>query len=350
MIRVPLAITACLITGIAHANPQDAGNKSGATTQDITVSKHHSAQSDIKHKTLQELLPGQEQPKLWIGSAAPALQLSHFPRGEPIASLEPGQIYVIEMWATWCGPCIAAFPHVASLQEKYGDKIRVIGVNVWEGSEGDARVEQINEFVAEHTEMRYTVAIEEGTAMVDTWMKPSGRSGIPAAFIVDGAGTVVWLGHPMAMDEPLEQVIKGEYDIEAATEKMWLGHLTSIAYDQMYIAESKADTDRLHEVAGTLVFDAFYDAPQPINAISWLLLNYEKATPEIYQLAYNAAQRACELTDWEDWMILDTYALAAHKTGDNDTAVKWQKKAIERSHASDKKLLESQLKLFEADS
>jgi thiol-disulfide isomerase/thioredoxin len=36
---------------------------------------------------------------------------------------------VIEFWASWCGPCRMAFPHLSDLQRKYKDKgLRVVGI------------------------------------------------------------------------------------------------------------------------------------------------------------------------------------------------------------------------------
>src|SRR5438045_289765 len=52
--------------------------------------------------------PSAENAKLKVGDPAPALYLSKFIKGEPVTELEKGKIYVIECWATWCGPCDAA--------------------------------------------------------------------------------------------------------------------------------------------------------------------------------------------------------------------------------------------------
>lgn len=302
--------------------------------------------SSPEFKTLEELLPDEPTPELWIGLPAPDLRLAHFSRGEPIHSFDPEQVYIVEMWATWCAPCVAAIPHLAALQEKHGDRVRVLSINIWEQEEGLARVELVDAFVAEHPEMKYTVAIEDGTSVVDTWMKPSGRNGIPAAFIVDGEGNIAWMGHPLAMDEPLDQLLNGGYNIEAVKQKKWLGHLTSVAYDQMLIAAHESDTVRLLEVCKTLVYDAYAESAQPLNAISWRLLEYEDSTPGLLRVAYDAAERACELTEWQDWAILDTYALASFRSGDHTTAVKWQSRAIELAPDAIKDELRPQLERY----
>ena len=39
----------------------------------------------------------------------------------PLDSLK-GKVVVLEFWTTWCGPCVAAIPHLNELSEKYADK------------------------------------------------------------------------------------------------------------------------------------------------------------------------------------------------------------------------------------
>ena len=52
-------------------------------------------------------------------------------KGDKVARLERGKIYVIEFWATWCGPCRAVIPHLTKLQQKHKDVI-FIGVSAYE--------------------------------------------------------------------------------------------------------------------------------------------------------------------------------------------------------------------------
>ena len=74
--------------------------------------------------------------QLKVGDPAPALQVSAWVQGDPVETFEPGKVYLVEFWATWCGPCITAIPHVNALHEKYKDQgLVVIGQNVWEHQE-----------------------------------------------------------------------------------------------------------------------------------------------------------------------------------------------------------------------
>jgi len=49
-----------------------------------------------------------------------------------------GKLIWIEFWATWCGPCLSAMPHLQKLQTKYKDKLQVITVT----SESEDRIKQ----------------------------------------------------------------------------------------------------------------------------------------------------------------------------------------------------------------
>ncbi|MEM1422742.1 MAG: TlpA disulfide reductase family protein, partial [Planctomycetota bacterium] len=70
--------------------------------------------------------------ELTVGDPAPALTVGQWLKGEPVDAFENGHVYVVEFWATWCGPCIAGMPHLSEVQKEYGDRVTVIGVNIWE--------------------------------------------------------------------------------------------------------------------------------------------------------------------------------------------------------------------------
>jgi len=40
------------------------------------------------------------------------------------------KIIVLDFWATWCGPCIASFPHLKKLKKKYSEDIEIIAVSI----------------------------------------------------------------------------------------------------------------------------------------------------------------------------------------------------------------------------
>lgn len=157
-------------------------------------------------------------PALKAGSPAPELKVEKFIKGEPIKGFEKGRVYVVEFWATWCGPCIASMPHISELQRHYKDKgVTICGVNVWEEKDyTEATFTKAESFVKERGDnMAYTVAFDGGAKFMQTnWMEAADQNGIPAAFVVDKKGVIAWIGHPMNLDMVLDMVVGDTWDIE----------------------------------------------------------------------------------------------------------------------------------------
>ena len=72
-------------------------------------------------KAGQEVKEAVKAKTLTIGDKAPAIDIAHWIKGEKVKEFEADKVYVVEFWATWCGPCIASMPHLSELQEKYAD-------------------------------------------------------------------------------------------------------------------------------------------------------------------------------------------------------------------------------------
>ncbi len=181
--------------------------------------------------TLAVALPADAQ-SLSIGDPAPKLEVKSFVKGEPVTKFEPGKVYVVEFWATWCGPCKASIPHLTELQKK-NPGVSFIGVSVLE-----QQPEGVKPFVDEMGDkMAYRVAMDavdekaEGDqgAMARNWLKAAGQNGIPSAFVVNGGGKIAWIGHPMEMDKPLQKIVSGAWDLKAAREELRKGAQTGAA-------------------------------------------------------------------------------------------------------------------------
>lgn len=153
---------------------------------------------------------------LMPGDPAPELRVSQWIKGDPIARFEKGQVYVVELWATWCGPCRRSVPHLTELAKKHGKDVVIIGISVREV--GDDIVGGVRRFVAEMGDrMQYHVAIDsadKGTERL--WQDAALRRGIPVAFIVGKDGRIAWIGHPMVMADPLQRVIEGNFDVSVS--------------------------------------------------------------------------------------------------------------------------------------
>ena len=196
----------------ALATPALAQNLMGDKTAEQIISAFEATQEEPKPFVM---------PELNIGDEPPAFKVESWNKGTPISEFEKGNVYLIDFWATWCGPCIKIMPHLTELETKHtGDGFSVIGVSIWEQQEGAAQVEHVQKFVEKNdAKMGYTVATGT-TAIENDWMKAAGQNGIPTVMIVDRDSKIGWIGYGTdpSLDEHLENILAGEHDTAALNE------------------------------------------------------------------------------------------------------------------------------------
>lgn len=91
------------------------------------------------------------------------------------------KVVLLNFWATWCGPCKAEIPGFVELQEKYKDKLTIIGYSV------DDTAELAKKYADEY-KMNYPILLGEGREDVQDSYGPIW--GIPASFIISKDGRV----------------------------------------------------------------------------------------------------------------------------------------------------------------
>ena len=168
--------------------------------------------------------------KNWgLDPQAPALDIEHWIQDgngffKPVKKFEAGKVYVIEFWATWCGPCIASMPHLAELQNKYrGRDVQVISVS-------DESLDEVKDLLGKDNEQvgktfdeitsAYSLTTDPDRSVHTDYMEASNQQGIPTSFIVGKTGVIEWIGHPMELDEPLEAVVNDSWDRKKFQEEM----------------------------------------------------------------------------------------------------------------------------------
>ena len=147
---------------------------------------------------------------LKVGDPAPKLQVGRWLQGGAVEAFEGDKVYIVEFWATWCGPCIASIPHLNEIHQRHKDKgLVVIGQNVMEDDP-----KGVATFVKGMAgKMTYRVALDDKTDggwMAKNWLTAAGQNGIPCAFVVSKAGKVAYIGHPMSLKESLLETLLNE--------------------------------------------------------------------------------------------------------------------------------------------
>jgi len=305
--------------------------------------------------------------ELKLGDPAPAFSVTDWVKGGPADPAKPDgrTVYVVEFWATWCGPCLQTIPHLTELQRKYrSDGLVVIGV-AYPG-QGES-LQKVRDFVgARGDAMDYVVAYDGDSQTHDRYLVAAGALGIPHAFVIDKTGKVIWQGHPAAgLDAAIPQILKGTYSVDQAIAQQQRSAQALQIMAAMAAQAQAKDWDGLKGSIGRLV------AIDPANsdALNWAFYAYLQETddaaglrtllthhlddhrddagvnaqvagalldigPVEYRqpdLLLRAAARASELADPGDADAVQLYARAAFEVGLLDKAIELQRQAVERA-------------------
>ncbi|HKR01636.1 MAG TPA: TlpA disulfide reductase family protein [Pyrinomonadaceae bacterium] len=139
----------------------------------------------LERKQRQLRLQGELAPEITIGKWIEQSPLK-------ISSLR-GRVVLLDFWATWCGPCLAAFPHLKEWHEKYKDQgLVILGITTYYGGRGSGRemtpaeeLGYIARFKKEH-DLPYGVAVTDN----DSNHRNYGVSAIPTAILIDRHGVI----------------------------------------------------------------------------------------------------------------------------------------------------------------
>lgn len=317
------------------------------------------------------------KPTLKVGDKAPAIQVSSWVKGEPVKSFEKGKVYVVEFWATWCGPCKTSIPHLTEMAHKYKGKVNFVGVSSFEHPADN--LAGVNKFVKEMGDkMDYNVAVDGSSGVMGkTWMDAADQHGIPTAFVVGKDSTINWIGHPMVgLDEVLGQVIADKFDVKSFAEKQAkaqeaqakareeqsklqellapVGALIQSGKTKEGIAEldkviaahpgmekslgmvklqvlQQFDEPAYYPYAQKLADGIFKDDAQMLNQLSWGMVDDKsRLKSPNFDIALKIAQRAVEVSKSQDAMILDTLAFAYYRKGNLSKAIEIQEKAVKQ--------------------
>ncbi len=255
------------------------------------------------------------------GSPAPKIEVKTWVKGTPVKELKKDKLYVVEFWATWCGPCRESIPHLTELAKANKD-VTFVGVSIWEDDT------KVADFVKEMgPKMDYNVAYGGNKdGMAQTWMAAAKQNGIPSAFLIKG-DTIVWVGHPMELAGPLKALKANTLNVNEEKKKF----VDGVAENEKQMAAGRA----LGDIA------KMYDAGQKDEAktkLEALAKEHPEMGGEItmIRMKWQSIDEPAACASMIDQLIasktptsMQTLAQFAMMAMDNDKAAPMVRKAID---------------------
>jgi cytochrome c biogenesis protein CcmG, thiol:disulfide interchange protein DsbE len=135
------------------------------------------------------------------GNPAPAWEGTTLDGGTLSLAELRGEVVMLNVWATWCAPCLREMPALEALQDRLGPEgLRVVGVSVDRSSAaGDVR-----EFL-EAQDISFTVLLDPDQSVMNRFR----TLGVPETFLIGRDGVIAhrWIGEFDPLDpSALERV------------------------------------------------------------------------------------------------------------------------------------------------
>lgn len=132
-----------------------------------------------------------------LGETPPELvEIANWFPGQPqkLASLK-GKVVVIDFWATWCGPCIVAFPSLTEMYQTYhSDGLEILGVTRFYGAadglpaDEPSEIEFLKQFRTKQR-LPYDFIVSNDPSNHEAY----GANGIPLTVIIDRKGIIRYI-------------------------------------------------------------------------------------------------------------------------------------------------------------
>lgn len=117
------------------------------------------------------------------GEALPDLTLADAAGNEIVLSSLTGKPVLVNLWATWCAPCVVELPMLDQISREYDGRMRVVTV-----SQDMQQTEKVAPFLA-----------ERGLNELEPWLDPQsdltfalGAQTLPTTILYNAAGKEVW--------------------------------------------------------------------------------------------------------------------------------------------------------------
>jgi len=137
------------------------------------------------------------QSNIKVNEKAPSINITNWIENVPNDKNLNDKYIVLEFWATWCGPCIAAVPHINSIQKEFNQKdLYYISITDESVAKVERSLKRINFNSIVVTDLTKKTQINFGDGV-------KGLDAYPLTVLIDKTGIIKWIGEPKNLNSEI---------------------------------------------------------------------------------------------------------------------------------------------------
>ncbi len=104
---------------------------------------------------------------------------------------QKGKIVVVDIWSTWCLPCVREYPYLVALQEKFPEKVVCVSFNInYDGSEKNPPESNGDELLDFYVKQKSNIQNFISSTPDEELYEKIKLASIPVAYVYDTNGTL----------------------------------------------------------------------------------------------------------------------------------------------------------------
>ncbi|WP_417388694.1 TlpA family protein disulfide reductase [Gimesia sp.] len=119
-------------------------------------------------------------------------QIANWEQLQEFIGSQNGKIVVVDLWSSWCEPCLREFPHLVALQKKYPEKIVCVSFNLnYDGSKDSPPESGSEELMEFYTKQNAKIVNLISSTPDEDLYKKLDLASIPAAYVYGTDGKLL---------------------------------------------------------------------------------------------------------------------------------------------------------------